>query len=98
MCLFDLLFLLGFAVFFIIAEKNIGLLSPRFNPLLHIIQIVGWLGVVGTLPALSNAISSWWQPGRWMWSRLGDSLIAMACVGFAWFVYVWNMLVWSLRY
>jgi CubicO group peptidase (beta-lactamase class C family) len=97
-CLFDLLFLLGFVVFFIMAEKNIGLLSPRFNPLLHTIQIMGWLGVIGTLPALSNAISSWWQPARWMWSRLGDSLIGLACVGFAWFVYVWNMLDWSLRY
>ena len=40
-CLFDLLFLCGFAVFFSMAEKNIGMLSPRFNSLLRTIQIVG---------------------------------------------------------
>lgn len=111
-CLFDLLFLGGFAAFVIIAynplqfawlTRYIDLLSPRFKPLLHTIQIVGWLGVIGTLPALSNAVSSWWQPRwwqprRWMWSRLGDSLIALACIGFAWFVYVRNMLDWSLSY
>jgi hypothetical protein len=97
-CLFDLLFLLGFVGFFVMAEKNIGMLSPRFNPLLRTIQMVGWLGVIGTLPALSNAISSWRQHGRWLWSRLGDSLVALACVGFAWFAYAWNMLHWSLRY
>ena len=97
-CLFNLLFLFGFVVFFTMAEKNIGLLSPRFNPLLRTIQIVGWLGVLGTLPALSNAVSSWRQQGRWLWSRLGDSLIALACISFAWFVYASNMLHWSLRY
>ena len=28
----------------------------------------------------------------------GDTLIALACVAFVWFVYTWNMLHWSLRY
>lgn len=97
-CLFDLLFVIGFAVFFTMAEKDIGLLSPLFNPLLRIIQVVGWIGILGTLVALYNALHSWQEHGRWFWSKLGDSLIALACVAFVWFVFTWNMLHWSLRY
>ena len=97
-CLFDLLFLCGLALFFTFAEKDIGMLSPRFNPLLRIIQIVGWVGILGSLITLYNAIRSWRDQGRWLWSKLGDTLIAIACVTFVWFVFTWNMLHWSLRY
>ena len=97
-CLFDLLFVLGLAVFFSMAEKDIGVLSPRFNPMLRIIQLIGWLGVLGTFAAVYNAFLSWREQGRWFWSKSADTLIALACVAFVWFVYTWNMLHWSLRY
>ena len=97
-CLFDLLFLCGFAVFFTLAEKDIGMLSPRFNPLLRTIQIVGWLGIVGSLVTMYNAFRSWRKQGHWLWSKLGDAVVALACVAFVWFVFTWNMLHWSLRY
>ncbi len=97
-CLFDLLFLISFGIFLTMSEKNIGLLSPRFNPLLRLIQIVGWLGVIGTLAALLQAFRSWSEQGRWLWSKLGDTLVALACLAFAWFVFTWNLLHWSLRY
>jgi CubicO group peptidase (beta-lactamase class C family) len=97
-CLLDLLFICGLVAFFTISEKDIGLLSPRFNPLLRLIQIVGWLGVIGTVAALYRAGDSWREQGRWIWSKLGDTLVALACLAFLWFVYTWNMLHWNLRY
>ena len=96
-CLLDLVFLALFVGFFAMAEKDIGILSPRFNPLLRTIQIVGWLGLLGTLAALYAAWQSW-KERHWWLSRLGDTLIAVSCLGFVWFVFVWNMLHWSLRY
>jgi CubicO group peptidase (beta-lactamase class C family) len=96
-CLLDLVFLLLFIGFFAMAEKDIGILSPRFNPLLRTIQLVGWLGLLGTLAALFGAWQSW-KERHWWLSRLGDTLIALSCLGFVWFVFVWNMLHWSLRY
>lgn len=97
-CLFDLLFLCGFAAFFMVSEKDIGLLSPRFNPLLRLIQIIGWIGVLGTIAALYNVMLSWADRGRWLWSKLGDAVVVLGCLAFVWFVFVWNMLHWSLRY
>ena len=96
-CLLDLVFLVLFVGFFAMAEKDIGILSPRFNPLLRTIQLVGWLGLLGTLAALYAAWQSW-KERRWWLSRLGDTFIAVSCLGFVWFVFVWNMLHWSLRY
>jgi len=96
-CLLDLVFLVLFVGFFAMAEKDIGILSPRFNPLLRTIQFVGWLGLLGTLAALYGAWQSW-KERHWWLSRLGDTLIAVSCLGFVWFVFVWNMLHWSLRY
>jgi hypothetical protein len=58
----------------------------------------GWLGVIGTIVAVYSALKSWGDSRRWLWSRIGDTLIALACVGTIWFVFTWNMLHWSLKY
>jgi len=97
-CITNILFLLGFVVFFQKATSDIGLLSSRYNGWLRLIQVVGWLGVLGTLVALYNVVRSWTTPGRWLWSKIGDTLIGLACLAFAWFALAWNMLNWSLRY
>ena len=53
---------------------------------------------IGTVIALINAVRSWATPGRWIWAKLGDALIALSCLGFVWFVVFWSMLHFSLRY
>ncbi len=97
-CLLDLAFVGALAAFFTMSDKDVGILSPRFDPVLRIIQIVGWLGVVGTLAVLYSTLRSWREPERWWLSKLADTVIAVACLAFVWFVYIWNMLHWSLRY
>jgi hypothetical protein len=97
-CLLDIVFLAAFAGFFATALGNIALLSPRYNYLLRLIQIVGWLGVVGTVLVIYNLVWSWKQTGRWFWNKIADTTITLACLGFVWFVLVWNMLHWSLKY
>jgi len=97
-CLLDLAFVGALAAFFTMSDKDVGILSPRFDPVLRIIQIVGWLGVVGTLAVLYSTLRSWREPERWWLSKLADTVIAVTCLAFVWFVYIWNMLHWSLRY
>lgn len=97
-CAAFVLFFLGYVVFFAQALKDIGMLSPKADPLLRVIQLFGWIAVLGTIVALYNALRSWQDPARWLWSRIGDTLIALSCVGAVCFVFTWHLLHWSLRY
>ena len=97
-CLIDIIFLAGFALFFTMAEKDISLLSPAYNPLLRILQLLGWLGCVGAIVALYNTICSWKNKERWIASKIAETAICLACFGFVWFVFTWNMLHLSLKY
>lgn len=93
-----LVFLGAYVAFFTMALKNIALLSPRGNPWIRLIQVVGWLAVLGTIAAVYNAVRSWRRPQTWLWTRIWDTLVALACIGVVWFVYTWNLLHWSLKY
>jgi CubicO group peptidase (beta-lactamase class C family) len=97
-CVMFAIFFLAYGLFFSMALKDIGLLSPRGNPWLRLIQIVGWLGVLGTVAAIYSAVQSWRIPQRWWASRVSDTLVALGCLGAVWFVFTWNMLHWSLKY
>ncbi len=97
-CVAFVVFFGAYVGFFAAGLKDIGILSPKGNPWLRLIQLVGWIGVLGTLIALLNAVRSWQQPARWLWSRIGDTLIALSCIGVVCFVFTWNMLHWSLKY
>lgn len=97
-CVMFAMFFLADGLFFSMALKDIGLLSPRGNPWLRLIQVAGWLGVLGTVATIYSAVQSWRLPQRWWAARLGDTLIALGCLGAVWFVFTWNMLHWSLKY
>lgn len=97
-CILNLAMVLGFVIFFSMAMKDIGMMSPKYNGWLRLFQLFAWLGVIGTLVAIYNALRSWSTPGRWIWSKLGDLLIALCCIGFAWYALFWNLLNLSLKY
>jgi CubicO group peptidase (beta-lactamase class C family) len=96
-CLLFVIFFAAFALFFVQSFKDIGLLSPKGNPWLRLIQLVGWLAVLGTFVTIYSTIRSW-RSQQWWATRLGNVVIALACVGAVWFIFTWNMLHWSLKY
>jgi hypothetical protein len=61
-------------------------------------ELLGCLGALGTLVALYNCVKAWGNSSRWFWSKVGETLIALACLGLTWFVFQWHMLAWSLNY
>ena len=97
-CLVFVIYFGAFALFLSTGFKDIGLLSPHYNPLLRAIQLVGWVAVLGTLIVIVNALRVWKHKDRWLWSRIGETVIALACVGAVWFIFTWNLLHWSLKY
>jgi hypothetical protein len=35
---------------------------------------------------------------KWFWSKIWNTFLALACVGFFWFIYHWNLLNFCLKY
>jgi CubicO group peptidase (beta-lactamase class C family) len=96
-CLIEIAFA---AAWVILATRanDIGVFSRPLDPMLRLIQAVGWLGVAGAILALYNGVRAWTDEKRWWFSRVADSVIALACLGYVWFMFEWHMLHWSLIY
>ena len=97
-CLAFIVFLGGFVAFIAMGIKDLELLTPKGDFWLRLLQIFGWLGVLGTFVAVYNGIRSWQEPARWLWARIGDALIALSCLGVVSFIFTWHLLHWSLKY
>ena len=94
----DLIFLAGLVILLAQAEKNLDILSFRFDIWFRLLQGIGTIGVVGSLLATYAAYSSWKNPEKEKWIRMQQTVIAIACIGFAWFVLQNHLLDFSLRY
>lgn len=97
-CLLAIIFIAGFALFFSMAEKDIAIVSPSYNPVLRLLQLLGWLAVIGAILSVYYAVRAWKDQRRWWGSKLVEIAVCFALLGFVWFVYTWNMLHLSLRY
>jgi len=65
---------------------------------IHLLQILGVLTGLGALIAIINALVSWRDTHQWLWYRIWNALLAIACVGFFWFIYHWYLLNFHLNY
>jgi CubicO group peptidase (beta-lactamase class C family)/fluoride ion exporter CrcB/FEX len=96
-CLIDVAFALAWIVM-LSALNDPGKLNDSLDPLLRMVQIAGWLGVIGTIAALYDGWLALRESNRWWWGRLHTVAIALACFGFAWFLSHWHLLHFSLKY
>lgn len=97
-CLVDLAFLGGFALWLTSVDQNIALLSSRFDPKLRAMQVVGFLGVIGTVLAVNYCVKSWAAEGLWFWTRVWNTLLMLACAGYSFFLLNWHVLNFRLNY
>ncbi len=81
-CLVDVAAVGAFGGILVVGLQNITLLSDRMDPWLRLMQVLALLAIVGGAVALFNALRAWGSRSRGVWSKLGETLIALACVGF----------------
>jgi hypothetical protein len=96
-CAIDLLFVIGFALIFSSLDKAGGL-GAQGDVWLHLLQVIGVLGGIAALFAILAAAVSWSDKQQWVWYRVWNVLLGLACVGFFWFAFHWHMLNFNLRY
>ena len=97
-CTALLVFMVAFVMFFISAFDHPSLATPAYNPLIRLIQLVGGIGVIGTVIVIYAGVRSWKETNFTIWSRLGNSLLALSCFVLVWFAFAHHMFTWNLLY
>ncbi len=97
-CALDILLLVVLAICITAVENNIGLLSSRFDGRLRVLQLLALLDVLGALVGIWYFIRSWREFDLWFWTRIWNSLLMLACIGYAAFLLNWHILSFSLNY
>ena len=90
-------FVIGLAVLLNSLEKPGGL-GDGGDLKIHLLQSVGLLTGLGALIVIYSAAKSWSDTQQWIWYKIWNSLLAVACVSFFWFIYHWHLLNFSLNY
>jgi hypothetical protein len=85
-CGVDLVFILAMAL--TLSSDDLAALSEKTDFRIHLIQIIGALGAVGTVPVLIACFRSWKDRNLWWWSKFW----------FVWFAIYWNALDFNLNY
>jgi len=63
-----------------------------------IFGLLGLLCTLGTIAVVWNAVRSWRTAGRWIWARLHDLALALACVGLVWFLFAWKLMNFNVHF
>ncbi len=95
-CALDLAFIVGWGSI-ILGLNDVAALNQQLDPWMRLLQVVGWLGIVGLVVTLDNLVRIWEMP-HWWWTRLWDTGIALASIAFVWFLFNWHLLHWRLMY
>jgi CubicO group peptidase (beta-lactamase class C family) len=96
-CILDIVFMFAWVIVISLADDP-SAFSRGLDPLLYGIQFTGVLGALGTLLVLFNSIQSWSKTGWWVWSKIFDTLLALSCLAFVWFIWHWNLINFNLKY
>ncbi len=94
----NLLFVVGMTGLVIYGLTNLAIFSDRGNTWFRLIQVVGYVGAIGTLLVIYNAVNAWRSKGRRIWGKLQASVFVVACLGFLWFVLAGNLLRFASSY
>jgi CubicO group peptidase (beta-lactamase class C family) len=95
-CAVDIAFLLIFLM--VLTSGGINVLSSKTDFKFHAIQSLGVLGAIGTVIVLLATLRSWGDPHAWFWGKVWNLLLLLACLGFVWFSYHWNLLNFNMNY
>jgi CubicO group peptidase (beta-lactamase class C family) len=94
----NLIFLVSFSAIVASGIGSPALFSDRLDPWLHLLQVLGWIGVVASVAIVYRAWLVWRTSGVGVWTKLYSAGFTLACVGYVWFVLKFHMLRPTLLY
>lgn len=96
LCILNVLVFVGWLLVISRFSSITGL--NNLKPLLVVVELLGLLAGVGSIVAILHAFRTLSIPGRWIWTKLHELAIALACVSLLLFLYTWSMINFNFRY
>jgi CubicO group peptidase (beta-lactamase class C family) len=91
-CILNLALIALYAWITVGGLSNIDQFSDRLMPWLRLMQALSLVALAGAILAAWSGLRVWASRARGVWSKLGETLIALACVGIAWLVLAGGLL------
>lgn len=63
-----------------------------------IFGLIGMLCVLGTILVVWNALRTWRSPNKWIWAKLHELALALACAGLVWFLLNWKLMNFNVHF
>ncbi len=96
--LVDVLVLAAWSGLIVYGFQHLNLLSTRFDPLFHLVQVFTAAGMLGVVFSWVYALRAWQSRALWRWGALGEIILALAFTGYAWIVLAGHLLAFRLAY
>ena len=97
-CAVNLVFTGLFVAWVASLDSDLAGLSSQFDTRLHLLQALGVVALLGSLLSVLYCLRSWRSESLWLWSKIWNTLLMLACLGFVFFLLNWHMLNFDLRY
>jgi len=97
-CAVNLVFTGLFVAWVASLDSDLAGLSSQFDTRLHLLQALGVVALLGSLLSVLYCLRSWRSESLWLWSKIWNTLLMLACLGFVLFLLNWHMLNFDLRY
>lgn len=94
----NIAFVIGFGMIVVPKLDAVWSLDRSLDASLHTVQYIGIAGAAGSLLVAFNALRAWTRSERGFFGKLRDTILAVAALGFAWFVWSMNLLDLGLQY
>jgi hypothetical protein len=96
-CIYELIFVGGWLLLLSQADAP-GALNDTIDKWIILLMIMGVIAVLFSIVVIVNALRNWSQKQIWIWGRLHDVALAVACLAFSWFLWHWNFIGFNLKY
>jgi CubicO group peptidase (beta-lactamase class C family) len=95
-CALCILFIVAFTM--TLSSEQPGDFSEKLDLRIHLVQVLGVLGALGTVLVLIACVRSWRDRNLWWFAKFWNLVVLVACAGFVWFVLYWDLLDFNLNY
>ena len=79
------------------ANENL-LLRGSATPWFYLLYALGAVSLVGALAVVFHTVRSWQLAQRSLWVRVGETLLALSALYLAWFILVFGMVSFNVRF